>query len=111
MGTSSASAVDEAIFKAYDVRGIYPDQINEDIAYRLGRAFARVLGVLEGKEPSDLKVALGHDMRLSAPALAVRYVDGLTDEGTDVVNVGMVATEMLYFAVGSRELDGGLMCT
>jgi phosphomannomutase len=111
MGTSGTSAVDEAIFKAYDVRGLYPNQIDEDIAYRLGRAFARVLGVLEGKEPSDLRVALGHDMRLSAPTVAPRYVEGLTDEGTDVVNVGMVATEMVYFTVGSRDLDGGLMCT
>src|SRR5207302_10378594 len=56
-------------------------------------------------------VALGRDMRLSAPALAARYADGLRDEGAEVLDIGMVGTEMLYFAVGSRDLDGGLMCT
>jgi phosphomannomutase len=103
--------IDPSIFKAYDVRGLYPDQIDEDVAYRIGRGFARVLGDLEGKRPTDLRVAVGRDARLSSPPLAARYVDALRDEGVGVLDVGMVATEMLYFAVGSRELDGGLMCT
>src|SRR4051812_46562225 len=102
---------DPGIFKAYDVRGIHPDQIDADVAYRLGRAFARVLGELEGKPPAELSVALGHDMRLSAPELATRYAEGLADEGADVLDVGMVATEIVYYAVGSRDLDGGLACT
>jgi len=103
--------VDPTIFKAYDVRGLHPDQIDEDVAYRIGRAFARVLGDLEGKAPADLTVGLGRDMRLSAPELADRYAAGICDEGADVLDIGMVGTEMLYYAVGSRGLDGGLMCT
>jgi phosphomannomutase len=103
--------IDPSIFKAYDVRGLYPEQIDDGVAYRIGRAFARVLAALEGKPAGELRVGLGRDMRLSAPALSARYADGLRDEGASVLDVGQVATEMLYFAVGSRELDGGLMCT
>jgi phosphomannomutase len=103
--------IDASIFKAYDVRGLYPDQIDEDVAYRIGRGFARVLGDLEGKAPHELRVGVGHDMRLSAPVMSARYSDGLRDEGASVLDVGEVGTEALYFAVGSRELDGGLMCT
>ena len=103
--------VDPGIFKAYDVRGIYGEQIDEEVAYRLGRGFARVLGQLEGKAPGELRVGLGRDMRLSAPALSERYSDGLRDEGAAVTDIGEVGTEMLYFTVGSRGLDGGLMCT
>src|ERR671921_1518784 len=103
--------VDPRIFKAYDVRGIYGEQIDEDVAYRVGRGFARVLGGLEGKPAHELRIGLGRDMRLAAPALSERYADGIRDEGADVVDVGQVGTEMLYFTVGSRGLDGGLMCT
>ena len=103
--------IDPSIFKAYDVRGLYGEQIDEDVAYRVGRGFARVLGDLEGKRPGELHVGLGRDMRLAAPALSERYADGIRDEGADVLDVGEVGTEMLYFAVGSRGLDGGLMCT
>ena len=103
--------VEPGIFKAYDVRGIYGEQIDEDVAYEVGRAFARVLGDLEGKDPRELEVAVGRDMRLAAPALAARYAEGLRDAGADVLDVGMVATELLYYTVGSRDLDGGLACT
>ena len=103
--------IDPRIFKAYDVRGIYGEQIDEDVAYRLGRGFARVLGDLEQKSPGELEIGLGRDMRLAAPALSERYADGIRDEGADVLDVGEVGTEVLYFTVGSRELDGGLMCT
>jgi phosphomannomutase len=103
--------IDESIFKAYDVRGLYPEQIDEEVAYRIGRAFARVLGELEGKPAPELRVALGHDMRLSAPGMSARFADGMLDEGASVLDVGQVGTEMVYFAVGSRDLDGGLMCT
>jgi phosphomannomutase len=97
------------IFKAYDVRGLYGEQIDGDVAEAVGRAFARVLANLAGK--SDLRVGLGRDMRLTAPELAARYRDGLIAEGAHVVDAGMVGTEMLYWLVGSRDLDGGLMCT
>jgi phosphomannomutase len=111
VSASPAGAVDPAIFKAYDVRGLYPDQLDEDVAYRIGWAFARVLADIEGKPTEELRVALGRDMRISAPALAARYAAGLADEGVDVLDIGMVGTEMVYYAVGSRDLDGGLMCT
>ncbi len=103
--------VDPSIFKAYDVRGTYPDQMDEDVAYRIGRAFAQVLGSLEGKPVSELRVAIGRDMRLTAPAMAARYAEGLAHEGVDVLDIGMVGTEQVYWTVGSRELDGGISCT
>ena len=103
--------VDETIFKAYDVRGIYPDQMDEALAYRIGRGFAQVLGQLQDIPVTDLRVGVGRDMRLTAPAMTEQYMRGLTDEGADVLDIGMVGTEMLYWTVGSRELDGGLMCT
>jgi phosphomannomutase len=103
--------VDETIFKAYDVRGIHPDQMDEALAYRIGRGFAQVLGQLQDIPVADLRVGVGRDMRLTAPAMTEQYIRGLVDEGADVLDVGMVGTEMLYWTVGSRELDGGLMCT
>ncbi|MBX5469331.1 MAG: phosphomannomutase/phosphoglucomutase [Thermoleophilaceae bacterium] len=103
--------IDPGIFKAYDVRGIYPEQMDPDVAYRVGRAFARVLADEYSARPEELQIGLGRDMRLSAPAMAARYADGIRDAGASVLDIGMVGTEMLYFAVGSRSLDGGLMCT
>jgi phosphomannomutase len=108
---TAKSGVDPGIFKAYDVRGKHPQQIDADVAYRIGRAFARVLSDLEGKPAGDLTVGLGRDMRVSAPELAARYARGLVDEGADVLDVGMAATEIVYYTVGSRDLDGGLVCT
>jgi phosphomannomutase len=99
------------IFKAYDVRGLYGEQIDGDVAEAVGRAFVRVLAGLAGKPAGSLRVGLGRDMRLSAPELAARYRDGMAAEGAHVLDAGMVGTEMLYFLVGSRDLDGGLMCT
>ncbi|MEA2136754.1 MAG: phosphomannomutase [Solirubrobacteraceae bacterium] len=103
--------VSEKIFKAYDVRGLYGDDIDEETAEQLGRAFVRVLADLSGKTPGDLRVGLGRDMRLTAPELSERYKRGMTSEGAHVLDAGQVGTEMLYFLVGSRGLDGGLMCT
>ncbi|HEY2772297.1 MAG TPA: phosphomannomutase/phosphoglucomutase [Solirubrobacteraceae bacterium] len=99
------------IFKAYDIRGLYPDEIDTDAAAAIGRAFARVIGELEGKPVPELRLGLAHDMRLSAPELAAAYREGMTAEGVTVFDGGRIATEMLYFLVGSRDLDGGLMCT
>ena len=103
--------IDPSIFKAYDVRGIYPDQMDEELAYRIGRGFARVLSDLQDTPVPALSVAVGRDMRLSAPAMAERYAAGVADEGADVLDIGMAATEMVYWTVGSRDLDGGLVCT
>ncbi len=99
------------IFKAYDVRGLYGEQIDGDVAEAVGRAFARVLSGLVGEPTADLRIGLGRDMRLTAPELAARYRDGMVAEGAHVVDAGMVGSEMLYWLVGSRDLDGGLMCT
>src|SRR3954447_9941244 len=85
--------------------------MDEALAYRIGRAFPRVLAQLQGGSPSGQRVAIGHDMRLSAPSMAEAYARGISDEGAHVLDVGMVGTEMLYWTVGSRGLDGGLMCT
>ena len=106
-----STSIDASIFKAYDVRGLYGEQIDEDLAYRIGRGFARVIADMYETEPGELRLALGRDMRLSAPALSERYAQGMCDEGAAVLDIGMVGTEMLYWTVGSRELDGGLMCT
>src|SRR5438552_1344848 len=99
------------IFKAYDVRGLYGEQIDGDGAERIGRAFARVIGDLAGKAPPDCRIGLGRDMRLTAPELSARYRDGMAAAGATVLDAGQVGTEMLYWLVGSRELDGWLMCT
>ena len=103
--------VDPAIFKAYDIRGIYGDQIDGATAVSIGRSFTRVIAALEGKATHALTLGLGHDMRLTAPELAAAYRDGMCSEGATVLDAGEVGTEVLYYLVGSRDLDGGLMCT
>jgi phosphomannomutase len=106
-----ATTAPPEIFKAYDVRGLYGDDIDGDVAEAIGRAFALVLGDLAGKPAGDLRIGLGRDMRLTAPELAARYRAGMVAEGATVVDAGQVGSEMLYYLVGSRDLDGGLMCT
>ncbi|MGH2693821.1 MAG: phosphomannomutase/phosphoglucomutase, partial [Actinomycetota bacterium] len=81
-----------AIFKAYDVRGIYPDQLDEDVARSIGLGFA---SFVEGE-----RVAVGRDMRTSSPALAAAFAEGATAAGAQVVDVGLVSTDALYFASG-----------
>jgi phosphomannomutase len=95
--------LDPKVFKAYDVRGIYPEQIDDEGAYAVGRAFVQQF------EPR--RIAVGRDMRLSSPAVAEAVVRGATDEGAEVLELGLVGTEMVYFAVGELELDGGIMVT
>jgi phosphomannomutase len=99
------------IFKAYDIRGLYGEEMDQTTAHAIGRAFARVLGRLRGKPVAALRIGLGRDMRLTAPAMAAELRDGLIFEGATVLDAGMVATEMLYHLVGSRNLDGGAMVT
>jgi phosphomannomutase len=95
--------LDPKVFKAYDVRGIYPDELDEEGAYAIGRAY------VEEFEPR--RIAVGHDMRLSSPSMAGAVTRGATEAGADVVDLGLVGTEMLYFAVGELELDGGVAVT
>jgi phosphomannomutase len=92
-----------AIFKAYDVRGLYPDEIHEEGARAIGRAFVAYL--------KAERIGVGRDMRLSSPALAAAFIDGATAQGADVVDYGMIPTDLLYFAVASDGLDGGVEIT
>jgi phosphomannomutase len=104
-------SVPPEIFKAYDIRGIAGEQIDAEAAHTIGRAFARVISDLSGKPTTEVTVAVGRDMRLSAPELLRAYRDGIVLEGASVVDLGQVGSEMLYWTVGTRGLDGGLMCT
>jgi phosphomannomutase len=104
-------SVPAEIFKAYDIRGIHPDQLGPGTAELIGRAFVRVIAEMEGKPASELRLGLGRDMRLSAPEMASRYRAGMVAEGATVIDAGQIGTEMLYWLVGSRDLDGGIMCT
>ena len=95
--------MNQEIFKAYDVRGVYPAEVNEDAARSIGAAFVAYLGAK--------RIAVGRDMRLSSPALAAAFIDGATSQGADVVDYGRIATDMLYFAVARDRLDGGVEIT
>jgi len=95
--------LDPKVFKAYDVRGIYPTELDEEGAYAVARAY------VEHFEPR--RIAIGRDMRLSAPAMAAAAAQGATAGGAGVVDLGMVGTEMVYFAVGELALDGGIAVT
>jgi len=91
------------IFKAYDVRGLYPTEIDEAGAYAIGRAY------VEQFEPRT--IAVGRDMRVSSPSIAGAVREGAADGGADVLDLGLVGTEMVYFAVGELGLDGGIAVT
>jgi len=106
-----STTADPRIFKAYDIRGLYGSELDQDTAYLIGRAFARVIAELEGCGTDALKLGLGRDMRLTAPQMAAAYREGMCAEGATVLDAGMVGTEMLYYLVGARDLHGGLMCT
>ena len=101
--TYDPHVLEPGVFKAYDVRGIHPTEIDEDGSYRIGRAF------VEQFEPRS--IAVGRDMRLSAPAMASALIEGAADGGADVLDLGMVGTEMVYYAVGELGLDGGVCVT
>jgi phosphomannomutase len=91
------------IFKAYDVRGVYPGEVDEESARAIGGAFVAYLGAK--------RIAVGRDMRLSSPAVAGAFIDGAVAQGADVVDYGMIATDMLYFAVARDRHDGGVQIT
>jgi phosphomannomutase len=99
------SGIEKAMrcFKAYDIRGRIPDELNEDIAYKIGRAYATLL--------SPSKVCIGRDVRLSSKAIAAEVSRGLNDQGCDVVDIGLCPTEEVYFATAHLKLDGGIMIT
>ena len=89
------------IFKAYDVRGLYPQEVNEDGARLIGRGFVAYLGAK--------RIAVSRDMRLSSPSMAGAFIDGARLQGADVVDYGMMGTDMLYYAVARDGHDGGAL--
>ena len=97
----------DSIIKAYDVRGIYPDQLDEDLAHDVGAAFVRVLGV-SAADGGPGAVVIGHDMRPSGPDLVASFAEGVREQGCDVVLIGLCSTDGLYFASGSMGLPGAM---
>ena len=95
--------LDPKVFKAYDVRGLHPQELDEEGAYAIGRAYA------EQFEPK--RIAVGRDMRVSSPSMAAATIEGAADAGVDVLDLGLVGTEMVYYAVGELGLDGGICVT
>jgi phosphomannomutase len=97
------SMIDPSIFKAYDVRGIYPEQISGPVAERIGRAFVDYLGAK--------RIAVGRDTRLSSPEIAAGLIAGARSQGADVTDLGVVGTDMLYYYVARHQADGGAIVT
>ena len=97
----------DSIIKAYDVRGIYPDQLDEELAHDVGAAFVRVLGVATAQGGPGA-VCIGHDMRPSGPDLVASFADGVREQGCDVILIGLCSTDGLYFASGSLGLPGAM---
>ncbi len=95
--------INPKIFRAYDIRGIYPDELNEEVAYQIGQAFVEYTGAK--------KVAVGQDCRLSSPLLFEAITKGIREQGANIDNIGLVPTECLYFTVGHYGYDGGIMIT
>ncbi len=95
--------VNPEIFKAYDVRGMYPDQVNESVARDIGRGFVTYL--------KAKRIAVSRDMRVSSPSLAAAFIDGATSQGADVVDYGLAGTDMLYYAVAANGFEGGAQIT
>jgi phosphomannomutase len=91
------------IFKAYDVRGLYPAELDEQIFHQIGRAFVTYLAAK--------RIGVGRDMRVSSPALTAAFIAGAREQGADVIDYGMIATDMIYYAVGTDGLDGGAQIT
>jgi phosphomannomutase len=96
-------SINASIFKAYDVRGLYPSEVNEDAARQIGRGF---VSYLQAK-----RIAVSHDMRLSSPSLTEAFIDGARQQGADVVNYGLMGTDMMYYAVARDGHDGGVQIT
>jgi phosphomannomutase len=95
--------INASIFKSYDIRGIYPAELNEEIAYKIGQVFVGYTGAK--------KVVIGQDSRLSSPALYQAIAKGITEAGSDVFYLGLVPVECIYFSTGHYNYDGGIMIT
>lgn len=99
--------MDTSIFKAYDIRGVYPASLNEEVATRIGKAYACLLQ--KELKKTQLRIAVGRDMRLSSPQISSALITGLTESGCDVYDIGLVSTPTLYFSVCHLQVDGGVM--
>jgi len=100
--------MNEKIFKAYDIRGIYPEDVNEEIAYEVGLAYSQ-MRKRELRKEEGLKIVIGSDMRLSSPALKEKLIKGLVDGGIEVIDIGLASTPTFYFAVANYKYDGGVL--
>src|SRR6185436_3576160 len=96
-------AISPNIFKAYDVRGLYPGEINEEAARLIGRGFVSYLGAK--------RIGVSRDMRISSPTIAKAFIQGALEQGADVIDYGLCGTDMMYFAVVRDSLDGGAQIT
>lgn len=99
--------IDPIIFKSYDIRGIYPTQLNEELAYKIAKAYAEIIR-RENKDNKNIEVVVGCDMRISTPSLKEQTIRGLTDSGLNVVDVGLVTTPTFYFSVAYYGYIGGM---
>ena len=95
--------INPSIFKAYDIRGLYPGEINEDVARHIGRGFVAYL--------TPNRIGVSRDMRVSSPSVAAAFIEGAREQGADVIDYGMLGTDMMYFAVAKDALDGGAQIT
>ena len=100
-----------SIFKAYDVRALYPSELNEAAAYLIGRAYVAYLETTRPAGLSPLRIAVARDMRLSSPSLSRSFVDGALEQGANIVDFGLASTDMMYFAVAREGFDGGVQVT
>ncbi|MBL8029915.1 MAG: phosphomannomutase/phosphoglucomutase [Candidatus Doudnabacteria bacterium] len=114
--------IDTSIFKAYDIRGVYPSQINTEVVYKIAQAYVKFLSESEGARvkpartvdqggDQGLTIVVGHDMRLSGEEFTEAVIRGLTEAGVNVVDLGLVSTDMLYYAAATLDVDGGIQIT
>ena len=105
--------INSAIFRAYDIRGIYADDFNEDFAFKIGQSLVKFLRQRKSKakRKTRLKIVVAQDNRLSSPGLFKSLSKGITDAGADVVDIGLSATPMFYFSVAFYGFDGGVVIT
>ena len=98
------------IFKAYDIRGVYGTELDTDLARKIGHAFARLIAARTEKQ-GRVRLLVGQDMRVHSPDVAGAVMDGMRDAGADVLSIGLASTPMTYYAIGSNDVDGGLVVT
>jgi phosphomannomutase len=103
--------IQPSIFKAYDVRALYPSELNEAAAYLIGRAYVAYLESASEAGAGPLRIAVSRDMRLSSPSLSESFVKGAREQGANIVDFGLAGTDMMYFAVASGGFDGGVQVT